>query len=174
MTTIADLRTLATDLCARRTDWTHGDVLNALIRVKDRPLVHIADAAWIVADTRPNAGPAIIALDGRHWQAPATGGTAGPTCLVCHRDKPGHDAAEARLHPDDRHAYDPRPVDPVPPTPEWRQSRPARVRGASPMAPKRPKTAPSSPEQPIRAPQSPPSPQRPAERHTANVDNLPF
>lgn len=163
----AGLGALAVLVAHLRDDWQPAGIRTALDRAAARPVTgyELAHAALNAAANPTVRTPAVIALDGQHWQrpAPAEAQTPGPKvwprCARCHAE-----VTEGLYHADHCGPL----TAGMPEGPRHAASAGIRqagiIRRAADLA--RPHTIPSgaklSPEHPPPPPTAPPTPHRPA------------
>lgn len=98
-----------------RPDWNEPGVVSELRKCSERPLAQVAAAALHCAELRTDQRtPAVIALDGAHWQAldrmagrdsSTNGPDLGPWCNVCGRTETACKLANSKVAEDQRHTF---------------------------------------------------------------------
>lgn len=98
---------IAAAVNGRRPDWGTAGIMAALAKVQHRDATHVRTAAIAATRRTDQHSPAVIALDGAHWNGTPYGQhpglitrppePTGPRCDICNRTQPAHDTAEAKL-----------------------------------------------------------------------------
>ena len=111
----AMMMNIANEVHAVRPAWDVSGILAALKKIPaDRDPDWIRAAALAASKNRIIRWPAVIPMDGDHWEktkprTPQQTLNRGPLCAVCQRTKEVHDRCESLVAPKDRHDFETEP-----------------------------------------------------------------